>query len=192
MAKAPNAKAPRRRRSRSKNDRITTKAQGRRIEALTYRIAGYTYEQIGEAMNVRRQRAWEMVDEEVKARAHERRELGDQLRLIMTERYERMIQRLWKLVYPTDGVVDLKALDRLIKVQDRLCDMYGINEPQRIVLDIRAADAMVMTVAQISMRYIAEHNRQPYIAELRSLVSRVEQEHAKIAQQLPALVGRVG
>ena len=163
--------------SRSRNSKQSILAQDRRTEALRYRIMGYTFEQIGEAMGFARARAWELVDEEMRARSREQQGAGNQLRMIITERFERMTNRLWKLVYPTDGNIDLRALDRLITIQNHLCRMHGLHEPQRAVLDIRAADNMVMTMANISLRYIPEQNREAFVAEVRALVEQVQREH---------------
>ncbi len=176
--------------SRSKNSALDVKAQDRRTEALRYRIMGYTFEQIGEAMGFARARAWELVDEEMRARSREQQGVGNQLRMIMLERYERMINRLWKLCYPVDGGVDLQALDRLIHVQEHISRMCGLHEPQRVVLDIRAADNMVMTFANISLRYIPEQNREAFVAEVRALVEQVTREHE--AKAGLAVIGRVG
>lgn len=170
--------------SRSKNSAIDVKAQERRIEAVRYRIMGYTFEQIGEAMGFARAQAWQLVDEEMRARSHEQQGVGNQLRMIMLERYERMISRLWKLAYPVDGDIDLQALDRLIHIQEHISRMCGLHEPQRVVLDIRAADNMVMTFANISLRYVPEQNREAFVAEVRALVEQVQREHESMAGRI--------
>ena len=175
--------------SRSKNSAVDVKGEDRRTEALRYRIMGYTFEQIGEAMGVARARAWELVDEEMRARSHEQQGVGNQLRMIMLERYDRMISRLWKLAYPVDGGIDLQALDRLIHIQEHISRMCGLHEPQRVVLDIRAADNMVMTFANISLRYIPDQNREAFVAEVRALAEQVQREHESVASRI--IDGRV-
>ncbi len=131
-------------------------------------------------MGFTRQRACELVEQEVRACGRERREKRDQLRVVITERAQRVIYRLWKLCCPVDGGIDLHALDRLIKIHDRLCRMYGITGPQRAGLDIRAADNMVKTAANICLRYVPEQNREAYIAEVRALLDQVAREHESV------------
>ena len=165
---------------RSKNSPQSILAQDRRIQVLRYRIMGYTYEQIGDAMGFTRQRACELVEQEVRACGRERREKRDQLRVVITERAQRVIYRLWKLCYPVDGGIDLHAVDRLIKIHQHLCRLYGIKGPQRAGLDMRAADNMVKTFANIGLPYVPEQNREAYIAEVQALVDRVEREHGSV------------
>ncbi len=175
--------------SRSKTSAIDVESQDRRTEALRYRIMGYTFEQIGEAMGFARARAWELVDEEMRARSREQQGVGNQLRMIILERYERMISRLWTLCYPPGGGIDLRALDRLIHVQEHIARLCGLHEPQRVVLDIRAADNMVMTFANISLRYIPDQNREAFVAEVRALAEQVQREHESVAGRI--IDGRV-
>ncbi len=165
---------------RSKNSAQSILAQDRRIQVLRYRIMGYTYEQIGDAMGFTRQRAWELVEQELRACGRERCKKADQLRVFIIERYDRVIYRLWKLCYPVDGGIDLHALDRLIKIHQHLCRLYGIKGPQRAGLDMRDADNMVKTFANISLPFVPEQDREAYIAEVQALVDRVEREHESV------------
>ena len=157
---------------------------------MQFWIRGATCEQIGQTLGITRQRAWQLLTEEVRLRGRERRELGDVIRNAMTERSQRIIKRLWDLVYPPGDGIDLHALDRLGRVEERLCKMYGLHEPERVQLDIRAADNMVMTAANISLRYIPEQNREAFVAEIKALVEQVTRAHE--AKAGPAVIGRVG
>lgn len=170
---------------KQKNTAKQAESIDRRIEALRYRIAGYTFDQIGEAMGIKRTRAFQLVSEEVNRRQAERSDLANELRLVITERYERLTNRLWLLACPPipEGETeapppDLPALDRLIRIQDHLCKIHGVEEPKRILLDIRTADALMMKLANISMRYIPDDNRAAYLNEVRSLSETVEREQA--------------
>lgn len=189
--KRPERKRPARKpHARASTSHIDATAQARRLEAMQFWIRGATCEQIATTLGITRQRVWQLITEEVRARGAECHEIGDVIRNAMTERYQRVIKRLWELVYPAEGGIDLHALDRLGHVDDRLSRIYGIYEPQRMVLDIRAADNMVMTAANISLRYIPEQNREAFVAEIKALVDQVTREHE--AKAGLAVIGRIG
>jgi hypothetical protein len=102
-------------------DRITRAENAR--EAMGLRLAGLNYEQIGRRMGFTRQRAHQLVKEELSRINAERNEAAEQLRTIEAERLDRLQSALWLRAMAGD----LHAIDRVLRVMERRAKLLGLD-----------------------------------------------------------------
>lgn len=121
----------------TKGNRATRRArdQTRRQQALSLRLAGMTYEQIAERLEVSNAGARDMV-----LRTLERAEnrAVDYERGIENQRLDRAQAAIWTKVL--DG--DLKAIDTYLRISARRAKMNGLDAPTRVDLSVSVREEM--------------------------------------------------
>ena len=101
------------------------KAADRRDMALELAIAGLNYNQIGDKLGCSRQRAFQIVHEELARLAEQTRGKTEIYRRRQLERLDTMLKGVWDQA--TAG--DLQAIDRVAKLLDREAKLLGLDKP---------------------------------------------------------------
>lgn len=102
--------------------------------ALTLRKAGATYEQIAQRVGISKQRAHQLVMEELRKLAEDCGESASKVRTLELERLDRMLLALWERA--TNG--DEKAIDRILRIQERRAKMLGLDAAATVDITLRA------------------------------------------------------
>jgi hypothetical protein len=102
-------------------DRIE-RAQNAR-DALELRLSGLNFEQIGLRMGFSRQRAHQLVTEELFRVNAERNAAAAQLRTIEAERLDRLQAAYW----PSAVAGDFRSLDRVLRIMERRARLMGLD-----------------------------------------------------------------
>ena len=101
--------------------------QERRKKALTLRLGGATYAEIGDALGVSNWTAWQDIH---KSLADIPKAEADQLREEEVARLDRMQRAVWG-----DALKgDLKAMQMVVKIIDRRAKLLGLDAPQQVEL----------------------------------------------------------
>lgn len=100
------------------------KTAQRQAEAMGFRLQGYTYEQISEAMKCSRTYAYKLVAEGLAAIPVEN---AEELRRIESERLDRMQTAFFSNA--TEG--DLNAANMVLRIMERRARLMGLDAPER-------------------------------------------------------------
>src|SRR5579884_1106966 len=103
-------------------------AAQRRLNALTLRKAGQTFEAIGEALGVSAVRAFQLVDEELRAINAQRAEQAAELIRLEQERLDALQSAVW----PKAESGDLDAVSVVLKISARRSKLLGLDAPTKI------------------------------------------------------------
>jgi hypothetical protein len=94
----------------------------RRTQALRYRKAGLSYEQIGAQMSITRQAAYQLVRKSLDSMQAENVE---SLRTLENERLDDML----RAIYATATKGDTGAIDRILRIMERRAKLWGLDAP---------------------------------------------------------------
>jgi len=107
-----------------------SQAAERAKQAFAMRIAGATYAQIGERLQVTTGAAHKMVRRVLDQTRQETAEAADELRRLEVERLDALTLLLWKQATgskePNHG-----AIDRLLRIMERRARLLGLDAPTR-------------------------------------------------------------
>jgi hypothetical protein len=148
----------------------------RAAQALDLRLRGMNYVQIGEAMGVTRQRAYQLVTQELDRLNKLRAETAAELRRLELERYDRLLEAVW----PRAMKGDSRAVGRALHISSRRCRLLGLDLVSPDVLDrdqamqlvgvilgaIRSEVADPAVLARIRQRLAAHLGRVPEVPGL--------------------------
>lgn len=113
-----------------------TTATERRQQALDYRIAGLTFQQIGDKLGITKQAAHALIvaalDDINKKTAID----AEKLREMELER----LDSLWRTVYPQAKSGNLGATDRALKIMERRARLLGLDAPVKNDLTTNGKD----------------------------------------------------
>lgn len=109
--------------------RRTEQQQARRAEAMTYLLAGMSYEQIGERLGISKAGAVDMIHRTLDMA--EQRGV-DELRSVENARLDRAQAAIWTAVLQGD----LKAIDTFLKISARRARLNGLDAPTQINLKV--------------------------------------------------------
>lgn len=123
MAKRPKTGRPRGRKDSKTSPRAIAIAK-KRGEALEYRLAGWSFRAIGEAMGCSAQRAYVLVEEALKATLNDPAETVRTLELV---RLDEMMIGAFDAAKNGDGA----AVDRVLKIMDRRAKLLGLDAPEK-------------------------------------------------------------
>lgn len=125
MAKrTPKAGRPKGRKDSKTTPRAISIAK-RRGEALAYRLQGFSFKAIGEAMNVSMQRAHSLVEQALKSTLHDP---ADEVRNLELVRLDELLIGSFAAARSGDAL----AVDRVLKIMDRRAKMLGLDAPQSL------------------------------------------------------------
>jgi len=109
-------------------------ARERERRAITLRMAGATYRQIGEELGVSGQAAWGSVDRALRRVAKHTNEDAEKLRRIELRRLEKLHLLVWKEALGKDTKIKARyaAIDRCLKIAERRARLMGLDSPQAV------------------------------------------------------------
>ena len=113
--------------------KMTTAAQ-RRVQALELRKAGYTYEQIGVALEISTQAAYKHVVKALSVIHEKITEATEELRTLEVQR----IDRLFEVMYKKAEKGDYNAIDRCLRLMERRAKLLGLDAPAKSEIGIDA------------------------------------------------------
>jgi len=115
--------------------RRTAQERARRIEAVSLRMAGLTFDQIGERLGISNTGAQDMV-----LRSFSRAEnlAVDQMRELEGARLDRAQAAIWSKVL--EG--DVKAVDTFLRISQRRARLFGMDAPTAINVNVGVRQEM--------------------------------------------------
>lgn len=111
---------------KNKGKNIT--AQDRRLQAVQLRRNGATFDAIGKAIGISTARAHKIVTEELDRSAKQLNNETEQLRQLEVMRLERLLVSISTAI--TNG--QLGAVDKAIKISERLSKLQGLDAPTKL------------------------------------------------------------
>lgn len=130
-----------------------TRAAERRLKAVTLREAGASYQQIGDHLNVTKQRAHQLVEEACQEMEEKTKETAAAVIQLELQRLDRMVLS----IYPKAKAGDLYSIDRMLKLSERRTKMLGIDPPQKVAptdpTGEKEFDFSGMTDAELEQRF---------------------------------------
>jgi hypothetical protein len=121
-----------------------------RLQALRLRKEGYTYDAIGTALGISRQRAHQLVTEELAKLRAEVAEEALEVRQLELERLDAMLRILARKVKRAD----LDAIQTVLKVMERRAKLLGLDAPRQFEVllkrEVKAlADELGLDAAEV-------------------------------------------
>lgn len=121
----------------------------RKRNALELRLAGASYRDIAQALNVSPATAMQDCKE---ALADIPMQQADEMRTVELSRLDRLQRAVW----PKAVKGDLQAVDRAIKIIDRRAKLFGLDAPQQVQItandvDLDAAVDKMLRVAEMAL-----------------------------------------
>jgi len=113
--------------------KMLTAAQ-RRVQALELRKAGYTFEQIGVALEITKQAACKHVTKALSVINDKLTESAEELRALEVQRIDAMIVVLWPRVLRGD----YQAMDRVVRLMERRAKLLGLDAPTKQEIGIES------------------------------------------------------
>jgi|GEM_PF-4126515 len=111
-------------RKTSKTAPSVLEVQKKRADALAFRLMGHTFEVIGEQIGVTTQRAHQLV---LEALNDTLTEPAEELRSLEVSRLDQMMTG----VYSAAVLGDTKAIDSVLKIQERRAKLLGMDAPTK-------------------------------------------------------------
>jgi hypothetical protein len=108
----------------TKNSPRAAKAAAHRSKALSLRMAGQTYEQIGKALKLTTQRAYQLVSEALKELRSFTLEQADDYRALELQRLDALQQTLEAKLLSEDNT--LAVVNMILKVIESRCKLLGL------------------------------------------------------------------
>ena len=103
-------------------------AAERALQAMELRKHGFTYDAIGKEIGVTRQRAYQIVKNELEALREECSEIAEDIVKIELERLDIMLVGAW----PNATTGDVTAIDRVLKIMERRARLLGLDAPAKV------------------------------------------------------------
>jgi len=142
---------------RSIDDKRRTKDSARRMEALSLRLAGLTYSQIGDRLGISEDGARDMV---VRTLARAENRAVDEQRSVENARLDRAQAAIWTQVL--EG--DLRAVDTFLRLSQRRARMNGLDAPLAVNLSIgirQDMEAALSTLEKIVLGEVIDSHDSP-------------------------------
>ncbi len=105
-------------------------AAERKIKSLELRKLGYSYSEIGQALGISKQTAFNDVTRELAAIKAKIAESAEDLKTLECMRLDSMMKQA--LMKANGG--DLKAIDRVIKIMIRRANLVGLDAPKKTAI----------------------------------------------------------
>jgi hypothetical protein len=124
------------------------------MEAMDYRLRGWTYEAIAGVMGISLPYASKLVKTAIKTTVHEK---AEQIRAMELKRLDKMFAHAYEAVLTTPeapGVVNKDAVEVALKIMKRKAELLGLDMPTRIEAKV---DANVTEQVQF---YIPSNGRE--------------------------------
>ena len=111
----------------SKTSERKTTAAERKRQALDFRMAGMTFQQIGDKLGITKQAAHTLV---VAAMDETREKIAESAHQVIAMELERL-DSLWRTVYPQAKQGNLGAIDRSLRIMERRARLLGLDAPAK-------------------------------------------------------------
>lgn len=121
----------------------------RRVEALSLRLAGLTYEQIGERLGISKEGARNLINRTLQQAENL---AAAELRELETARLDRAQAAIWTRVL--EG--DLRAVDTFLRISRRRSDLLGLDAPTEINLKVGIKDEMTRALDELQSVVLGE------------------------------------
>jgi Homeodomain-like domain-containing protein len=121
-----------------------------RLSALRLRKEGFTYDAIGDRLGISKQRAHQLVSEELTRLRTETPEAAEQVRQLELERLDAMI----RIITPQVKRGEIPAMQTVLKIMERRAKLLGLDAPQEFTLLLKRevealADELGLAVADV-------------------------------------------
>lgn len=123
--------------------------RARRAQALSFRLAGLSWEQIGQRLNISPQGATDMVNRTL-TRAENR--LVEEMRDLEGQRLDRAQLAIWSKVL--DG--DPRAVDTFLRISARRAKLFGLDAPTKVALSLEIRQEMDEALARLEKVILGE------------------------------------
>lgn len=130
--------------ARQKTGKAALATEERRRKAFDLRLAGCTYEQIGEALGISKQAAYKLVDTTLVASREETAETAEKVREMEIQRCDALLVALWP------NRRDPGTTGSILKVMERRSKLLGLDALQRSEVKVEG-----MTEAQLDSAILA-------------------------------------
>lgn len=145
---------------RSMDDQRRKRDALKRNEALSLRLAGLTYDQIADRLNISHTGVVDLVNRTL-SRAENRQ--VEEMRDIENARLDRAQASIWTAVL--NG--NLKAVDSFLRISQRRARLNGLDEPTKINLSVSVRQEMEMALASLERTILGEVIRDVIVDESR-------------------------
>ena len=122
--------------SRASGRRLQTLARSR--EALSLRVEGKTFAEIGTNMGYSEQRAHSVVTRELMRLSAARTEQSEAVLRLEIER----LDALWRAVWPTAKEGDLPSIETALRLMARRAKLLGLDAPKHLSVEAHAPMAL--------------------------------------------------
>ena len=116
----------------TKVKRTELKGESNRLKCFQMRISGKTYQQIGDALGMTRQGAFDHVHKELKAIREENKQLAEHYRDIELSRLDKLFDIIMASLEQEENPAMLAQAHKNIELR---CKLLGVNAPQEINLN---------------------------------------------------------
>lgn len=113
-----------------------------RMEAVQLRLAGLTYEQIADRLDMSKEGARQLVTRTLESAANRS---AEEMRAEENARLDRLQGAIWGAALGGD----LKAVDQVLKLMDQRARLNGLNAPTRIMLSTTVRVEMEQALADL-------------------------------------------
>lgn len=121
----------------------------RRVEALSLRLAGLSFEQIGKRLGISSDGAEEMIHRSL-SRAENRQ--VEAMRELEGQRLDRVQAAIW--TEALNG--DLKAVSAFLRLSERRARLYGLDAPTKIDLAVNVRQEMEQALTELEAVVLGE------------------------------------
>lgn len=112
----------------SKTSPRRIKALQRAKDALTLRLAGYTYQQIGDKLGMTKKGAEKAIKRHMGDIRNENAAMQEELRGMQSARLDALLQAIYARAVKGD---DLQAIDRVLSIEERRAKLFGLDTPAK-------------------------------------------------------------
>lgn len=139
-----------------KSQAAAIEREARRAQALQLRRAGLSIRDIAAQLNCNHQTVHNDIHHALQAAIDENTHNADKLRALELDRLDRMLLGLAPLIYPKAGLqVDLKAMDRAIRIVEQRAKLLGLYAPQQVDIKLSWEDQAVEDIKAGRVDYTA-------------------------------------
>jgi hypothetical protein len=136
------------------------KAESRRVKALSLRMAGLTYAQVGEQLSISEEGARDLVERTLGPGDHT---AADTMRELEGQRLDRAQAAIWTRVIAGDD----KAIQTFLHLSQRRARLFGLDMPTKIDLSVSVRQEMETALIHLEALVLGEvtgaasHDVQP-------------------------------
>ena len=137
-----------------------TEDKARRAQALSLRLSGFSWEEIGRHLNISHQGAKSLVERTMDTATGRQVE---EMRSIENARLDKAQTAIWQRVLQGDDF----AIDRFLKISAQRARINGLNAPMKVDLNVSVKHEMEQALGQLESMVLENETRR---------LSRAEQE----------------